>query len=113
MCPNKGQREFKINAVEQELTSSDLDHEEEGASDLYFYSIELASIINQHSDVKKNSVSLKIAQKRVMLKADIGAETTVNPFDIYIGITTKPLQKIYQPLKSWLANKPVHPVGCV
>ena len=113
MCPNKEQRESNIKAVEQELTSSDLDREEKATSHLYFSSIEWVSIINQPSAVKKNLISLKVAQKEVKFKADTGAEATVIPYDIYKSITTKPLQKIYQPLKGWLANTPAHPVGCV
>ena len=68
MCPNKGKRESNINAVEQELTSSDLDQEEKVTSHLYFGSVEVASIINQPSGVKKNLISLKVAQKRLSLK---------------------------------------------
>ena len=91
MCPNKEQRESNINAVEQKLASSDLDREEKATSHLYFGSIELASIINQPSAVKKNLISLKVAQKEVKFKAGTGAEATVIPYDIYKSITTKPL----------------------
>ena len=113
MCPNKGKRESNINAVEHELASNDQVPEEKATSHLYFGSIELASIVNKHSGVKKNLISLKVAQKDVKFKADTRVEATVIPFDVYKSITTKPLQIIYQPLKGWLANKPVHPVGCV
>ena len=44
---------------------------------------------------------------------DTGAEATVIPYKLYKEITNKPLQKIQQPLKGWLALKPIHPKGSV
>ena len=44
---------------------------------------------------------------------DAGAEATVIPYTLYKEITNKPLQKIQQPLKGWLAPKPIHPKGSV
>ena len=56
MYPNKGQKESNTDAVEQKLTINDLDCEEKATSHLYFGSIELENIINQHTDVKKNLI---------------------------------------------------------
>ena len=47
------------------------------------------------------------------MKADTGAEATVIPYHLYKEITKAPLRKIHQPLKGWLATKPIHPKGCV
>ena len=58
-------------------------------------------------------ITVKIAGRDVRIKADTGAEATVIPYHLYKEITKKPLQKIQQPLKGWLAKKPIHPVGCV
>ena len=44
---------------------------------------------------------------------DTGAEATVIPYKLYKEITNKPLHKIQQPLKGWLAPKPIHPKGSV
>ena len=58
-------------------------------------------------------ITLKIAGRDVRIKADTGAEATVIPYNLYTQITKKPLQKIHQPLKGWLAKKPTHPKGSV
>ena len=58
-------------------------------------------------------VSLKVAGKYLKMKADTGAEATVIPFKLYKELTKKPLQKIHQPLKGWLAVKDINPKGCV
>ena len=78
----------------------------------YFESVELDSV----SGTRKKSRSLitvKIAGKNVQIKADTGAEATVIPYELYKEITNKPLQKIKQPLKGWLAPKSIHPKGSV
>ena len=72
----------------------------------YFGSVELDSV----SGTRKKSRSLitvKIAGKDVQFKADTGVEATVIPYKLYKEITSKPLQKIQQPLKGWLAPKPI------
>ena len=61
----------------------------------------------------KNIVTVKINNHSTKMKADTGADARVIPYDLYKKITRKPLQKIQQPLKAWLATKPVHPLGCV
>ena len=58
-------------------------------------------------------ITVKIAGKDVQIKADTGAEATVIPYEMYIEITNRSLQKIQQPLKRWLAPKPTHPKGSV
>ena len=78
----------------------------------YFGSVELDSF----SGTRKKSRSLitvKIAGKDVQIKADTGAEATSIPYELYKEITNKPLQKLQQPLKGWLAPKPIHPKGSV
>ena len=58
-------------------------------------------------------ITVKIAGKHVQIKADAGAEGTVILYELYKEITNKPLQKIQQPLKRWLAPKPIYPKGSV
>ena len=58
-------------------------------------------------------ITVKIAGKDVQIKADTGAEATVILYELYKEITNKPLQKIQQPLKRWLAPKPIYPKGSV
>ena len=58
-------------------------------------------------------ITVKIAGKDVQIKADTGAEATVILYELYKEITNKPLQKIQQPLKRWLASKPIYPKGSV
>ena len=78
----------------------------------YFGSIELGSVSNAKKS-KKSLITLKIEGQNIEVKADTGAEATVIPYHLYKKITKKPLQKIQQPLKGWLATKPIHPKGCV
>ena len=58
-------------------------------------------------------ITVKIAAKDVQIKADTGAEATVVLYELYMEITNKPLQKIQQALKRWLAPKPIYPKGSV
>ena len=46
-------------------------------------------------------------------KQTLGAEANVIPYNLYQKLSKKPLQKIYQPLKAWLATKSIHQLGCV
>ena len=78
----------------------------------YFGYIELGSVSNSRKS-KKSLITLKIEVQNVEVKADTGAEATVIPFHLYKKISKKPLQKIQQPLKGWLATKPIHQRGCV
>lgn len=77
----------------------------------YFDSVELGSVGSAKGN--KNMITVKINNHSTKLKADTEADATVIPYDLYKKITRKPLQKIQQPFKAWLATKPVHPVGCV
>ena len=54
-----------------------------------------------------------ISNHNVKVKVDTGAEANVIPYNLYQKLSRKPLQKIYQLLKAWLATKPIHPLGCV
>ena len=78
----------------------------------YFGSVELGSI-SDNRKTNKSLITVKIAGRDVRIKADTGAEATVIPYHLHKEITKKPLQKIQQPLKGWLAKKPIHPAGCV
>lgn len=89
----------------------------EGGSDdhlthAYFASVELGSVDTSVSR-NKSMINITINNSNVKVKADTGAEANVIPLSLYQQITRKPLQKINQPLKAWLATKPIHPVGCV
>ena len=73
----------------------------------YFESVELDSV----SGTRKKSrglITVKIAGKNVQIKADTGAEASAIPYELYKETSNKPLQKIQQPLKGWLAPKPIH-----
>ena len=76
----------------------------------YFNSIELESV--RSVKTSKSMITLKVNGHHVKVKADTGADATVIPYELYRKISKKPLQKIQQPLKAWLAAKPIHPVGC-
>ena len=78
----------------------------------YFESIELGSVLDARKS-RKSLVTIQIGGQAVEIKADTGAEATVIPYHLYEKITKKPLQQIQQPLKGWLATKPVHPRDCV
>ena len=58
-------------------------------------------------------ITLQIAGQDIEIKADTGAEATVIPYHLHGKRTKRPLQKIQQPLKGWLASKPIPPKGCV
>ena len=58
-------------------------------------------------------INITINNHKIKVKADTGAEANVIPFSLYRQITWKPLQKIHQPLRGWLAAKTIHPAGCV
>ena len=58
-------------------------------------------------------ITLKIPGRDVRIKADTGTEATVICYNLYTKLTKKPLQKIQQPLKGWLAKKLIHPKGSV
>ena len=78
----------------------------------YFASVELGSVDTSVSR-KKSTINVMISNHNVKVKADTGAEANVIPYNLYHKLSRKPLQKIYQPLKAWLATKPIHPLGCV
>ncbi|CAB4040413.1 Hypothetical predicted protein, partial [Paramuricea clavata] len=73
---------------------------------------EIASL-SKDNKKDKAMVSLKVARKYLKMKANTGAEATIIPFKLYKELTKKPLQKIHQPLKGWLAVKAINPKGCV
>ena len=109
MCPKEVKRDSKVNVV-QHASNSDQDTQsltEEVHT--YFGSVELGSV-GATKKSKRIFVTLKIARQDVEIKANTGAEATVIPYHLYQHITKKPLQ---QPLKGWLATKPIHPRGCV
>jgi hypothetical protein len=113
MCPEKNaRRDKKLNSVQQEDLPDNSEHEQSNLVHTYFNSVEIASL---SKDKKKDKamVSLKVAGKYLKMKADTGAEATVIPFKLYKELTKKPLQKIHQPLKGWLAVKAINPKGCV
>ena len=78
----------------------------------YFESIELGSVLDAWKS-RKSLVTIQIGGQVVEIKADTCAEATVIPYHLYEKITKKPLQQIQQPLKGWLATKPLHLRGCV
>ena len=100
MCKELSAKCSQLAAVEHEPP---MDHDVH----TYFGSVELDSV----SGTREKSRSL-ITVKIVQIK-DTGAEATVIPYKLYKEITNKPLQKIQQPLKGWLAPKPIHPKGSV
>ena len=112
MCPKEVKRDSKVNVV-QHASNSDQDTQSRTEEvHTYFGSVELGSV-GATKKSKRSLVTLKIAGQDVEIKADTGAEATVIPYHLYQQITKKPLQKIQQPLKGWLATKPIHPRGCV
>ena len=107
MCKNKQKKEPEVHAVEREYDSS-----ESNEIRTYFGSIEVGSVLKKKQS-RKGLINVKIAGKEVKLKADTGAEATVIPYNLYKMITNKPLKSLHQPLKGWLATKPIYPKGCV
>ncbi|XP_048582219.1 uncharacterized protein K02A2.6-like [Nematostella vectensis] len=107
MCKNKQKKDPEVHVVEQEYDSSDSNE-----THTYFGSIEVGSVL-QNQQPKKSLIKVMIAGKEVKLKADTGAEATVIPYNLYKSITNKPLKRVHQPLKGWLATKPIYPKGCV
>ena len=102
----------QVDTVEQE---NSLYEDCQGKSEdvrTYFGSVELETVSDSRKR-NKSLITLKIAGRDVRIKADTGAEATVIPYSLYTQITKKPLQTIYQPLKGWLAKKPIHPKGTV
>ncbi|XP_032230541.2 uncharacterized protein K02A2.6-like [Nematostella vectensis] len=113
LCPLKGKKETPVSTVEQENQVESMGQGDRGGDPhLYFGSVELGTVSSPNS-TKKSVITLRIAQKEVKVKADTGAEANVMPYHVYKAITTQPLRKIHQPLKGWLADKAIHPVGCV
>ena len=112
VCKEIAKKGSQVDTVEQENC---FDEDCQGKSEdvhTYFGSVELGTV----SDNRKRNKSLithKIAGRDVRIKADTGAEATVIPYNLYTKLTKKPLQKIHQPLKGWLAKKPIHPKGSV
>ena len=112
VCKENAKGGSQVDTVAQDDPS---DGDNEGKTQdvhAYFGSVELGSVSNP-SKTNKSVISVKIAGRDVRIKADTGAEATVIPYHLYKEITKKPLQKIQQPLKGWLATKPIHPKGCV
>lgn len=107
VCKEKKVKESQVNPVEHE-SSPDNDKD----THFYFASVELG-VVSNHKQCTKSLVDIQIAGKDVRMKADTGAEATVIPYNLYKTITNKPLQRIHQPLKGWLATKSVNPKGCV
>jgi hypothetical protein len=92
--------------------ASDEENDLDNGVHAYFTSIEIECLSNKKRS-KQSMINVKIGKQNVRMKADTGAEATVIPYHLYQKITRKPLQKIHQPLKGWLATKPIHPRGCV
>jgi hypothetical protein len=92
--------------------ASDEENDLDNGVHAYFASIEIECLSNKKRN-KRSMINVKIGKQNVRMKADTGAEATVIPYHLYQKITRKPLQKIDQPLKGWLATKPIHPRGCV
>ena len=111
VCKENVKKDSQVDTVEQEAFVEDLLNESQDVH-TYFGSVELGSISDRRK-TNKSLITVKIAGRDVRIKADTGAEATVIPYHLYKEITKKPLQKIQQPLKGWLAKKPIHPVGCV
>ena len=113
MCPEKNaRRDKKLNSVQQEDLPDNSEHEKSNLVHTYFNSVEIASL-SMDNKKDKAMVWLKVAGKYLKMKADTGAEATAIPFKPYKELTKKPLQKIHQPLKGWLAVKAINPKGCV
>ena len=105
VCPANVKGGSQVDVVQHTQSSSQEVH-------TYFESIELGSVLDARKS-RKSLVTIQIGGQAVEIKADTGAEATVIPYHLYEKITKKPLQQIQQPLKGWLATKPVHPRGCV
>jgi hypothetical protein len=103
-------RDKKLNSVQQEDLPDNSEHEKSNLVHTYFNSVEIASL-SKDNKKDKAMVSLKVAGKYLKMKADTGAEATVIPFKLYKELTKKPLQKIHQPLKGWLAVKAINLKG--
>ena len=112
VCKEIAKKGSQVDTVEQENC---FDEDCQGKSEdvhTYFGSVELGTVSDNRKR-NKSLITLKIAGRDVRIKADTGAEATVIPYNLYTKLTKKPLQKIHQPLKGWLAKKPVHPKGSV
>ena len=107
MCRNKQKKEAEVHSVEREYDASESDE-----THTYFGSIEVGSVLKKEQS-KKGLINVKISGKEVKLKADTGAEATVIPYNLYKIMTNKPLKSLHQPLKGWLATKPIYSKGCV
>ena len=105
VCPGNVKGGSRVDVMQHTQSSSQEVH-------TYFESIELGSVLDD-SKSRKSMVTIQIGGQAVEIKADTDAEATVIPYHLYEKITKKPLQRIQQPLKGWLATKPVHPRGCV
>ena len=105
VCPANVKGGSQVDVVQHTQSSSQEVH-------TYFESIELGSVLDARKS-RRSLVTIQIGGQAVEIKADTGAEATVIPYHLYEKITKKPLQQIQQPLKGWLATKPVHPRGCV
>lgn len=99
-----------MHSVEKSSDSDCVQVDEE--THVYFNSVELGSVATSLS-TNKGMINVTINNHDVKIKAGTGAEANVIPFGLYQRIARRPLQKIHQPLKGWLATKTIHPVGCV
>jgi len=116
VCPGNVKEGSKVDLVKQESPPG-LDPQNANKEvHTYFGSIELGSVSVSRKS-KKSLITLKIEGQNVEVKADTGAEVQRLPSYPFICIrksrSKKPLQKIQQPLKGWLATKSIHPRGCV
>ena len=107
VCPANVKGGSQVHVVQHSQSSSQVVH-------TYFESIELGSVLDARKS-RKSLVTIQIGGhvREAEMKTDTGAEVTAIPYHLYEKITKKPLQQIQQPLKGWLATKPVHPRGCV
>ena len=111
VCKNPTKKS-KVDFVKHQTSSDDDNEGEYNKVHTYFASIEIETVSKNYKN-DKSMISVKIGKHDIKMKADTGAEANVIPYDLYKKITRKPLQKIHQPLKGWLATKPIHPTGCV
>ena len=112
VCKEIAKKGSQVDTVEQDNC---FDEDCQGKSEdvhTYFGSVELGTVSDNRKR-NKSLITLKIAGRDIRIKADTGAEATVIPYNLYTKLTKKPLQKIHQPLKGWLAKKPIHPKGSV
>ena len=109
VCQNKGKKKPEGEGEKHESALT----EENPEVHSYFFngSVDIGGISSTKKS--KSMINLTVAGKEVRVKADTGAEATVIPYHLYKSITKVPLKKIKQPLRGWLAAKPVHPMGCV